>query len=573
MHRRCEACNEELGERARFCPRCGVQVVLPYMTTQRERAPAKGPPLAPRRIPPGTRVGGTYTLEEVIGEGGMGIVYRAVDHALERTVAIKVLHPNLLGDSGITKRFAREAEVMRRWRHDYAVTVYDFVQTEDLLAIVMEYVEGGRTLEDHLDEWAGPLPYGDIAEVFGGVLAAMEHAHALGIIHRDLKPQNVMLATRDGRLVPKVVDFGIAKVLEGTKYTVTGTLLGTTHYMSPEQIAAPELVDQRSDIYSLGVTLYRATTGRAPFDSHSHFAVMMAQVNQEPALPSQYRRGIPKALERLILDALAKSPADRPESCTVFRRRLEEALRDVTPDTRREPNEPLAPLLVDADGDEMVLVERGDFAMGPERRRVYLDAFYIARYPVTNRQFEKFLKVTGYEPSEPEQHRFLSHWRGRRCPEELLDHPVVFVSWFDANAYCAWAGRRLPTEAEWEKAARGSDGRRFPWGRADPTPAHANYGRIAQGTLAVGSCPEGRSPCGALDMAGNVWEWCEDADEPRFYLHGPSRNPRNMVATDRDPRVARGGSWLYDARSLRTVARVSFAPAFRLDGVGFRCAQ
>jgi serine/threonine-protein kinase len=361
--------------------------------------------------------------------------------------------------------------------------------------------------------------------------------------------------------------------LEGTKYTVTGTLLGTTHYMSPEQIASPDLVDQRSDIYSLGVSLYRATTGRMPFDSDSHFAVMMAQVNQVPAPPSTCRAGIPPALEKLILDLLAKNRDDRPASAAVVRERLTEALATVAPASSTDPSQrDDREVVTDADGTELVLIPHGTYAMGPRRREVHLDAFYLSRHPVTNRQFAKFMSVTGYAPDDAEAHRFLSHWKRGQCPDDLLDHPVVFVSWLDANAYCVWAGRRLPTEAEWEKAARGTDGRKYPWGKSDPDPSCANFGRTHSGTKPVGSHPGGISPYGIMDLAGNVWEWCEDVDRPKFYLQGPSRNPRNVAAASDAPRVARGGSWLYDKQSLRTFARISFAPSYRLDGVGFRVA-
>lgn len=570
--RSCAACGEPLPARARFCLRCGRAVDDVALAATLPRAESD-PPLPPRVLAPGTRLGSAYRIEHVVGEGGMGVVYRATDEALGRAVAIKALHSNLLGDAGIRRRFAREADVMRRWQHPNAVAVYDFVEAEALLAIVMEYVEGGHTLEHHLEDWGGPLPWDDVQLVFDGVLDAMEHAHSHGVVHRDLKPQNILLRPTEAGLDPKVADFGIAKVLEGTKYTVTGALLGTTHYMSPEQVTAPERVDARSDVYALGATLYRAVTGRMPFESDSHYAVMMAQVSQEPTAPSKIRPGIPEELERLLVDALAKDPADRPQSCGLMRARLADALATVSRGPRERPEVRREPVLVDSDGHELLLVPAGKFQMGPSRREVYLDAFYIGRHPVTNAQFARFLEVTGYEPEDAQRHRFLSHWRGRACPDRLRDHPVVFVSQDDARAYAAWAGRRLPSEAEWEKAARGTDGRRYPWGRAEPTAERAHYGGAARGTVPVTACPEGASPCGALGMAGNVWEWCEDVDDPAFYLKGPPRNPRLTAGARDAPRVVRGGSFMYDKRSLRTFARSSFEPWFRLDGVGFRCAM
>jgi serine/threonine-protein kinase len=180
--------------------------------------------------------------------------------------------------------------------------------------------------------------------------------------------------------------------------------------------------------------------------------------------------------------------------------------------------------------------------------------------------------VTGYRPSDPEAHRFLPHWREGRCPPGLDDHPVVFVSWLDARAYTVWAGCRLLTEAEWEKAARGTDGRKYPWGRTEPTTDHANFGRSRQSTMPIGQFPDGVSPYGIFDMAGNVGEWCEDVDDPKFYLSGPERNPRNTVQPGNRPCVVRGGGWMYDARSLRTYSRSSFHPTYRIGSVGFRCA-
>lgn len=565
----CSVCDENLPPKARFCPGCGTPQVGGASATVTDTR--TGHAMPPRLLPPGTELTDNYRVDGVIGEGGMGVVYLGTDKALDREVAIKALHPNLMGDSEIRRRFAREARVMTNWNHPNIVGVYDYIDEEDVVAIVMEYI-CGPTLDKYLEQWAGPMPYDELRLVFEGVLAAVEAAHDRGIVHRDLKPQNILLRPDQAGPNPKIVDFGIAKVLEGTTYTVTGALLGTTRYMSPEQVESPQSVDGRSDVYSLGVTMYRAVTGRSPFESNNHFALMMAHVNQEPTEPSFYRPGMPAELETLIVDTLAKDPANRPQSCAEFRDRLQGALADVTTRRVAPKRTELEPVLTDSDGHDLVLIEGGTFQMGANRREIHLDAYYMGRHPVTNRQFEKFLEITKYEPEDTEASRFLKHWRGRTCPRAIADHPVVYVSWADARAYCSWAGRRLPTEAEWEKAARGTKGRKYPWGRDEPTVKHANFGRSAGRTVEVGSCPSGASPFGILDMAGNVWEWCEDVDKPRFYLNGPERNPRNTVQTGDDPHVVRGGSWMYDTRSLRTYARASFAPLFRLDGVGFRVA-
>ncbi len=222
---------------------------------------------------------------------------------------------------------------------------------------------------------------------------------------------------------------------------------------------------------------------------------------------------------------------------------------------------------------EMVLVPAGPFPMGPDRREVRLDAFYVDRCPVTNAEFHAFVTVTGYRPTDQDAARFLNHVRGK-LPPALEQHPVVYVSWDDARAYAAWAGKRLPTEAEWEKAARGTDGRKYPWGRAEPGPKRANYGRACSGTTPVGAYPEGASPYGALDLAGNVWEWCEDYDDAAFYADGPTYNPRNTRRPEKKPLlVMRGGSWMYGPRSLRTFSRTGFEAHYRFASGGFRCAR
>jgi formylglycine-generating enzyme required for sulfatase activity len=583
MAERCRRCEEELSTRARFCASCGYPVATAYPGVATQDATVTEPGqqmLPPRLIAAGTRISDRYMIDGVLGEGGMGVVYRANDLARERSVAIKALHASLMGDAEIRRRFTREAQLMLGWNHRHVARVHEIIEHPDLLAFIMEYVEG-PTLEEHAQRWNGKLPYDEIRVIFSGVLEAMQQAHAAGIVHRDLKPHNVLLRMEDDGVIPKIVDFGIAKILEGTTYTMTGALLGTCRYMSPEQAQSPQEVDHRTDIYSLGVTLYRCVTGRCPFEGNNHFAVMMAHVSQPPEPPSAFRPHMPPALEQVILRALAKDRTERHQSCAEFRTALEAALVDVTP-SRVERDTEYPRIIIEDDDNEMRLIPAGPFQLGAHRRTVVLDRYYIARYPVTNRQFQAFVEATGYKPTDAEAHRFLQHFRNGRCPPELLEHPVVFVSWTDARAYCRWAARRLPSEAEWEKAARGPDGNKYPWGREEPTADHANFGQArakhyplgtgAGGTSPVDAFPRSASPYGIEGMAGNVFEWCEDVDDPGFYLHGPERNPRNTIQPGSAPCVIRGGSWRYDVRSLRTYARASFAPTFRLDTVGFRVA-
>jgi formylglycine-generating enzyme required for sulfatase activity len=567
--RRCAVCQGLIPPGGRFCSGCGRPVAdsdpLAYQTTAQTPASALGLPLM--RLQPGMALAG-YTIRSMLGEGGMGAVYLAHDPNLDRPVALKCLHSNLAGDDGIRRRFAREARVLQSWQHPNVVSVHDFVEHDHLMAIVMEYV-AGPTLIEHLSRWRGRMPFDELNLIFSGILEAMDEAHAVGIIHRDLKPENILVSTTPHGLRPKIVDFGLARILEGTSYTVSGAFLGTCRYMAPEQVKSPQHADHRSDIYSLGVTLYQLATGHLPFDSASPFTVMMAHATDPPPLPSRFRPDLPPGLEALLLDALAKNPDDRPTTCGEFRQRLHGVLGA----PGGAPPAPLAPRLRDPFGDEMILVDGGLFPMGPDRRTVLLDPFYIDRFPVTNAQFVRFLSVTGYRPGDPGAHRFLAHWRKNTLPPGLHQHPAIQVSWHDARAYAAWAGKRLPTEAEWEKAARGTDGRTYPWGKDKPGPLLANHGAPQGGTTPVGNFPAGASPWGVHDLAGNVWEWCEDADDPDFYTRGPTSNPRNPAPTAEGRRVLRGGSWMYDARSLRTYARTSFEAEDRSPDRGFRCVK
>jgi serine/threonine protein kinase len=560
---RCATCGAVLPSQASVCPSCqsGPTVDLSRMD---KGEPAPVP--KPRILPAGTLVGNHYEVIHLLGEGAMSAVYKAHDHALDRIVALKVLHGNLMGDQGIRRRFQREASLLRAWSHPNIAAVFDVVLTTDLLAIVLQFVDG-PTLRAHLETWRGRLPLRQVREIGTDLCNALESAHGRGVIHRDLKPGNVIIEHRDGRPGARVIDFGIAKVLEGTTYTMTGAFLGTCRYMSPEQVRKPGDVDERSDIYALGVSLYEMTTGVVPFTESNHFALMMAHVTQQPPPPSQYRT-MPAALEALILDALSKDPRDRPATCAAFRERLVEAIPlETTPEPDVAP-----PDRMELGSSTLLHVPRGRFVMGPARRDVYLDGFFVGRCPVTNREFQRFIKATDYQPPKGRSQRFLAHWLGGRPPNRLADHPVVYVSHEDASAYATWIGARLPTEAEWEKAARGTDGRRYPWGRSTPTPDRANFGK-RDGTSPVEQHPAGASPYGALDMAGNVWEWTADADDLEFYLDGPSTNPRPVEPPGERPAVVRGGAWRFaEAAALRTYGRHAFDVTARFEMVGFRCA-
>lgn len=262
-----------------------------------------------------------------------------------------------------------------------------------------------------------------------------------------------------------------------------------------------------------------------------------------------------------------------------------------------------------ADVAVLVYVPEGEFLRGSDQagasgmekpqRMVFLDAFWIYQHPVTNAQFAAFVDASGHQTIaegagwswafDGDDWAELDGvtWREPQGPGSTIagreDHPVLHVSWFDAEAYCAWAGGRLPTEAEWEKAARGDDGRNYPWGDTPVTGDRANFCDVNcpfewaeadqddgyLGPSPVGSYPAGASPYGTLDMAGNVWEWVADWFFPDYYGFAPDQNPAGPLSGDL--RVVRGGSWYNNVNSMSVTFRHRFTPDSTIDLLGFRC--
>lgn len=259
--------------------------------------------------------GRRYRVTEKIGSGGMADVYKAVDETLGRTVAVKVLHPRYAADPTFAARFRQEAQAAANLQSPYIVNIYDWGQENGTYYIVMEYVRGSDLKS--IIERDGPLDSRRAAEIGAQVCAALSVAHGYDIIHRDIKPHNIMVAP-DGSV--KVMDFGIARA-GNTTLTQTGSVLGTAHYVSPEQAQGRELKPQ-SDLYSLGVVLYEAVTGRVPFDADTPVAIALKHVNEQPVRPTRINPSVSPDLERVIGRALAKDPAKRYATAEEMRRDL-----------------------------------------------------------------------------------------------------------------------------------------------------------------------------------------------------------------------------------------------------------
>ncbi|HEU5101096.1 MAG TPA: Stk1 family PASTA domain-containing Ser/Thr kinase [Roseiflexaceae bacterium] len=257
-----------------------------------------------------------YELEQKIGEGGMARVYRGRDLRLNRQVAIKVLHSHYATDSNFLQRFHHEAQAAANLRHANIVDIYDVGQDDDIHYIVMEYVAGSDLKALLMRN--GALPVDQAVYVAECVANGLDAAHRVGLVHRDVKPQNIIVGEQ-GQV--KITDFGIAKSSLSTALTETGVTFGTADYISPEQ-ARGQPATPRSDIYSLGVTLYETLTGRLPFSGDSSIAVAMQHVSADPPPPRMYNSRIPPQLESLVLRALSKEPDGRPTTAREFARQL-----------------------------------------------------------------------------------------------------------------------------------------------------------------------------------------------------------------------------------------------------------
>jgi eukaryotic-like serine/threonine-protein kinase len=345
----CPNCGANTEPEASFCGICGERLVAPQI-------PMQPPPPMPMQLAgrPGasnldihrvdTKVdvraasllgrilNGRYVIDAKIGEGGFGAVWRGRQIATGRPVALKLLHPHNTLDTTAVARFRREAEACSKLRSPHTVITYDFDETEDgVLYLAMELLRG-RPLQD-VQNQEGPLPAPRVLKILAQVAEALGEAHALGIVHRDMKPENIMVESRDGEDLVKVLDFGIAKIAEPTgrpalALTAVGQTLGTLEFMSPEQLRGQPL-DGRSDIYALGILAYEMLTGRLPFDeSRGPSEIIQFHMQGNPAPPSALRPdlGIGRDVDAVVLKMVAKSRDERHADAGQLRDHIDRAL-------------------------------------------------------------------------------------------------------------------------------------------------------------------------------------------------------------------------------------------------------
>jgi eukaryotic-like serine/threonine-protein kinase len=548
---------------------------------------------------------GKVRIEKLLARGGMAEVYLGSHLTLERPVAIKLLHSYIEEEPTLLERFHREAKVVAGLRHPNIVQIFDFDTADGHPYIVMEYLRGPTlaTYLRSLHQRKKRLPFDQVAGLLKGLTDALDYAHRQGVIHRDIKPGNIMLHSKtdeiplDRALTEDVqailTDFGLVRVVNTASQTASGFLSGTPAYMSPEQ-ARGDQIDQRTDLYSLGVVLYEMLAGRVPFEADNTVTILHMHIHTAPPpIP-----GIPAKVQAVLDRALAKNPDDRYQTSqemandfyvSVGMAEQSEKIREpypltpmpieVPPPTKPEPTGVLAPrpetspksasrtvpepspkparsrswivvglfslvcLALLAFGASrllsagslfsratetlspappsasptalpseapqfpaaagMVPVAAGTYQIGTAKftdeyhiapTSVQLDDFWIDQYQTTNAEYEQYVAATGAQVPLV--------WPGE------ADHPVTGVTWDQALAYCSWMKKRLPTEAEWEAAGRGSgsDPLEYPWGD-DPAADGQSLSLPNEDTYPVGSMSFNKSPFGVFDMVGNIWEW------------------------------------------------------------------
>ena len=538
-------------------------------------------------------LGENYAVERPLGEGGFAVVFLVRDLVLKRSLAVKVLSPDMITSKTVLDRFRREAETVAQLSHPNIVPLHFIGQSDDLLYLAMQCVDGG-SIADRLKH-EGTLPIADAVRVASEVASALEHAHKRGVIHRDIKPANVLVDGESGRSL--VTDFGIARSADAKGLTATGMMVGTPAYLSPEQVTG-EPVDHRVDIFALGVMLFEMLAGRVPYQAPTPGAAMMKRLGGPPESVTTLRAEVPKEIADVITVCLMADPADRFQSAKDVIHALGghaittggRATRSA-PIVRRGsrvkwiagaataiavaagawkltsgrpaqvvpvvPAPATSPALVDIPAGEYVIGRDDGPPLVRPRHSEHVVAFRMERTEVTVDDYGKFVAATHAPPP----------WSGA-APQSTL--PVTHVPWGDAANYCAWKypGRgRLPTEVEWEAAASGRAGRSFPYGDVVGA-ANANTASARRnGPVPVGSFPRGATPEGLEDLSGNVWEWTSSA---LVSYPGAPPLPDSMAQY----RVIRGGA--FDTNDslaggwMRGYLKAT-SPAASLDKTGFRC--
>jgi len=539
---------------------------------------------------------GKYELEEFLG-GGMSHVYRARDTVIGRTVAVKILTEAGCADAETKARFLAEARMAGNLAHDNIISIYDFGEDQNGHPfLVMEFLRGEDLRHAIRDGHTGDLR-GKL-KIALQVARALEYIHSQGIVHRDIKPENVHL---NAAAVVKLMDFGIAKTAD-MSLTRAGYVLGTPYYMAPEQVTGQNVTEQ-VDVYAFGVLLFELLSGQKPISGDTVERIFYSILNEPLNLEPLRQAGVPPAICDLVARSTAKSPAERPQGFGAVCAEIEQFIDNtdaattvlpqvavtpavtlvstrpawlvpgiivlalaaiggtyfvVRPKAVPAPSTPILAATISTSTGTMLLVPAGTFEYGGDKRPIPLTTFYIDKTEVPNSAYADFCSATGRKLPDG-------------FPSDKPDLPVVNVTITDAHAFAAWAGKRLPNDKEWEKAARGADGRSFPWGnQQDASRANLN----SNGLRPVGDFADGASPCGALNMIGNAWELVEQLTPPSKQAIEIFRTQLVPPPTADEPwYLIRGTSFKYPLDADAIWDKTTVPARFKGPDIGFRCAK
>lgn len=527
----------------------------------------------------------------------MSEVYQAKDTVLGRTVAVKLLTPQAATQEDTRARFLLEAKVSSGIAHENIITTHDYGEEDGIPYMVLEFLTG-RTLKEAL--YSGePLTLTQRVTIGWQLARALAHVHTLDLVHRDVKPDNVHIDAQ-GRV--KLMDFGIVKSGDVT-LTQAGYALGTPHYVAPELVRG-QPVTKLVDVYSYGVLLFEVLAGKRAIQAETVETIFYQILHQDLSFEPMKEANVPEELQKIVRDATARDPQNRTQSMTAIITALEAWMAahgiavaggtattaiPTAPARQRVhlPNRWLAAAtalsLVCAAGigylllnsqkavarvddtlGEMAFVPAGPFLHGADKQQVHLQGFYIDLTEVTNEDYEEYCRATG---------RKLPDGFERGKP----GYPIVNITVDEAKAYAAWAGKRLPTDREWQKAARGVDGRPYPWGDL-MSPTHANVIDNPDDTwhhlVSVETFRLGRSPYLILQMIGNAREFTADTGTPtvadlRQYeamVDPPARMDEPWV-------IVKGGSFQNKLEETSIHLGEVVPARYRAPDLGFRCVK